>query len=104
MHPTALTPILGSTAPPVRPAEVAVQKETSQEPYDTSGLGEQEVNLDDPNKYCVLCKATFNNPVVAQQHYGGRKHQRNQTRQQMMDELGDQSEHGVFLILYAVWF
>ncbi|KAA0719845.1 Zinc finger matrin-type protein 1 [Triplophysa tibetana] len=87
------TPVLGSTVPPVRPAEVAVQKQTSQEPNDTSGLGEQEVNLDDPNKYCALCKAIFNNPVVAQQHYGGRKHQRNQTRQQMMDELGDQSEH-----------
>ncbi|XP_057217173.1 zinc finger matrin-type protein 1 [Triplophysa rosa] len=87
------TPVLGSSAPPVRPAEVAVQKQTSQEPNDTSGLGEQEVNVDDPNKYCALCKATFNNPVVAQQHYGGRKHQRNQTRQQMMDELGDQSEH-----------
>lgn len=86
------TPVLVSAAPPVRPAEVTVQKQTGQE-QDTSGLGEEEVNVDDPNKYCALCKATFNNPVVAQQHYSGRKHQRNQTRQQMMDQLGDQSEH-----------
>ncbi|XP_065100096.1 zinc finger matrin-type protein 1 [Paramisgurnus dabryanus] len=87
------TPLLASTAPVAQPAEVAVQKKSAKEQKGASVLCDQEVNDEDPIKYCKLCKASFNNALVAQQHYSGRKHQRNQTRQQMMDELADQSEH-----------
>ncbi|KAI2651523.1 Zinc finger matrin-type protein 1 [Labeo rohita] len=80
------------TAPVVVPSEAAVQNQISQEQKDTSGLGDQEVDLSDPNKYCTLCSASFNNPLVAQQHYSGRKHQRNQARQEMLDQMGEQSE------------
>ncbi|KAM3620863.1 uncharacterized protein V6R79_003058 [Siganus canaliculatus] len=52
-----------------------------------------EVDLKDPNKHCVLCAATFNNPQMAFQHYNGRKHQRNQTRQNLLKELGDAVKH-----------
>ncbi|XP_040015048.1 zinc finger matrin-type protein 1 isoform X3 [Xiphias gladius] len=48
-----------------------------------------EVDLRDPNKYCALCAASFNNPQMALQHYNGRKHQRNQARQELIKELGD---------------
>uniref|UniRef100_A0A3B4Y4M6 Zinc finger matrin-type 1 n=1 Tax=Seriola lalandi dorsalis TaxID=1841481 RepID=A0A3B4Y4M6_SERLL len=48
-----------------------------------------EVDLKDPNKCCALCAASFNNPQMALQHYNGRKHQRNQARQELMKELGD---------------
>ncbi|XP_028261300.1 zinc finger matrin-type protein 1 [Parambassis ranga] len=48
-----------------------------------------EVDLKDPSKYCGLCAASFNNPQMAMQHYNGRKHQRNQARQEMLNELGD---------------
>ncbi|XP_061688989.1 zinc finger matrin-type protein 1 isoform X2 [Syngnathoides biaculeatus] len=41
----------------------------------------------DPNKYCVLCEASFNNPQMALQHYNGRKHQRKKARQEMFKEL-----------------
>lgn len=53
-----------------------------------------EVDLSDPNKCCALCAATFNNPQMALQHYNGRKHQRNQARQELMRELGDKVEPG----------
>ncbi|XP_051533036.1 zinc finger matrin-type protein 1 isoform X2 [Myxocyprinus asiaticus] len=87
------TPTLESATPVVQPAEVAVPNHIAQEQKDSSGVGDQEVDLSDPNKFCSLCSSSFNNPVVAQQHYSGRKHQRNQARQQMLDQIGDQSEH-----------
>ncbi|KAK2862426.1 hypothetical protein Q5P01_001959 [Channa striata] len=48
-----------------------------------------DVDLKDRNKYCALCAASFNNPQMALQHYNGRKHQRNQARQELIKELGD---------------
>lgn len=53
-----------------------------------------EADLKDPNKYCVLCAASFNNPQMALQHYNGRKHQRNQSRQEMLKRLGDDVQKG----------
>ncbi|XP_077050022.1 zinc finger matrin-type protein 1 [Siphateles boraxobius] len=86
-------PILEPTSPVALPSVNAVQNPISQEQSDTSGSADQEVDLDDPNKYCTLCSASFNNPLVAQQHYSGRKHQRNQARIEMLDQMGEQSEH-----------
>ncbi|KAM6980666.1 zinc finger matrin-type protein 1 [Aplochiton taeniatus] len=48
-----------------------------------------EIDLKDPNKCCSICAASFNNPQMALQHYNGRKHQRNQSRQQLLKELGE---------------
>ncbi|KFW00204.1 Zinc finger matrin-type protein 1, partial [Eurypyga helias] len=45
----------------------------------------------DPNKYCKLCCAPFNNPLMAQQHYVGKKHRRNEAREKILEELGDQA-------------
>ncbi|KAI4827179.1 hypothetical protein KUCAC02_030596 [Chaenocephalus aceratus] len=49
----------------------------------------KDVDLKDPNKYCALCAASFNNPQMSLQHYNGRKHQRNQARQDLLKDLGD---------------
>ncbi|XP_059398252.1 zinc finger matrin-type protein 1-like isoform X2 [Carassius carassius] len=92
MRKTIPSPPEESTTPGVLPSEAAVLNQISQEQY-TSGSGDQEVDHSDPNKYCTLCSASFNNPLVAQQHYIGRKHQRNKTRQEMLDQMGEQSEH-----------
>ncbi|XP_054640599.1 zinc finger matrin-type protein 1 [Dunckerocampus dactyliophorus] len=43
----------------------------------------------DPNKYCVLCAASFNNHQMALQHYNGRKHQRKKARHELLKELED---------------
>ncbi|XP_053556294.1 lysine-rich coiled-coil protein 1 [Bombina bombina] len=48
---------------------------------------DNEADLSDPDKYCKLCCASFNNPLVAQQHYNGKKHARNEARRKMMEEL-----------------
>ncbi|XP_011612494.1 zinc finger matrin-type protein 1 isoform X3 [Takifugu rubripes] len=48
-----------------------------------------EVDTKDPNKYCSLCAVSFNNPHTALQHYNGRKHQRNLSRQELLKGVED---------------
>lgn len=38
-------------------------------------------------KYCCLCGAWFNNPLMAQQHYEGKKHRRNAARARLLEQL-----------------
>lgn len=64
-----------------------------------------EVDLKDPDKYCALCALSFNNPQMALQHYNGRKHQKNQSRQKIIKTLRDDIRQGkVLLCLYWLMF
>ncbi|KAG8439392.1 hypothetical protein GDO86_005561 [Hymenochirus boettgeri] len=38
----------------------------------------------DSTKFCTLCHATFNNPLMAEQHYKGKKHKKQETKSQLM--------------------
>ncbi|XP_030623981.1 zinc finger matrin-type protein 4 [Chanos chanos] len=40
------------------------------------------------HRYCQLCKAWFNNPGMAQQHYQGKKHRKNAVRADLLTQLG----------------
>ncbi|OXB62728.1 hypothetical protein ASZ78_010795 [Callipepla squamata] len=42
----------------------------------------------DSDRYCQLCAAWFNNPVMAQQHYDGKKHKKNAARAELLEQLG----------------
>ncbi|KAM4709172.1 lysine-rich coiled-coil protein 1 [Discoglossus pictus] len=68
--------------PPV--SEKAPQEESSTEQI---SIPDNDVDLNDPDKYCKLCCASFNKPMVAQQHYNGKKHLRNEARRKMMEEM-----------------
>ncbi|XP_015265177.1 PREDICTED: zinc finger matrin-type protein 1-like [Gekko japonicus] len=48
-------------------------------------------NLDNPEKYCKLCLVSFNNPLMAHQHYVGKKHKRNEARKKLMAEIGPEA-------------
>ena len=63
-------------------------------PAATTTTPSTEVDLKDPNRYCPLCAASFNNPQMALQHYNGRKHQRNQAKQELIKGLGDDVQQG----------
>ncbi|XP_075712511.1 lysine-rich coiled-coil protein 1 isoform X2 [Rhinoderma darwinii] len=65
--------------------EKSNQQDVSADP----SCGDNAIDLSDPNKYCKLCCASFNKPLVAQQHYNGKKHARNEARRKMMEEMGD---------------
>ncbi|XP_023676352.1 zinc finger matrin-type protein 4 [Paramormyrops kingsleyae] len=38
-------------------------------------------------KFCCLCGAWFNNPLMARQHYEGKKHKRNAARARLLEQL-----------------
>uniref|UniRef100_H3A7Y5 Matrin-type domain-containing protein n=1 Tax=Latimeria chalumnae TaxID=7897 RepID=H3A7Y5_LATCH len=40
-------------------------------------------------KFCRLCRSWFNNPMMAQQHYDGKKHKKNAARAQLLQHLGE---------------
>ncbi|XP_028829050.1 zinc finger matrin-type protein 4 isoform X2 [Denticeps clupeoides] len=46
------------------------------------------------HRYCQLCKAWFNNPGMAQQHYSGKKHKKNAARATLLEQLGKTIEFG----------
>ncbi|KAG5266339.1 hypothetical protein AALO_G00229910 [Alosa alosa] len=53
------------------------------------GVGVSRGVVREAAKYCCLCGAWFNNPLMAQQHYEGKKHRRNATRVQLLQQLAD---------------
>ncbi|CAI9594343.1 unnamed protein product, partial [Staurois parvus] len=53
---------------------------TTPAPEKTTGA----VDRSDPEKFCQLCRATFNNPHMAQQHYAGKKHKKQETKSELM--------------------
>ncbi|XP_073418194.1 zinc finger matrin-type protein 1-like isoform X3 [Dendrobates tinctorius] len=65
------------------------EKSNQQDASEDPPCGDNAIDLSDPNKYCKLCCASFNKPLVAQQHYNGKKHARNEARRKMMEELGE---------------
>ncbi|NXH55100.1 ZMAT4 protein, partial [Rhabdornis inornatus] len=42
----------------------------------------------DSDRHCQLCTAWFNNPIMAQQHYEGKKHKKNAARADLLEQLG----------------
>ncbi|XP_066502636.1 zinc finger matrin-type protein 1 isoform X2 [Hoplias malabaricus] len=81
-----------AAVPPVPTKEGAAGVEADDDQEESAASATQEVDLSDPDKYCKLCTASFNNPIMAQQHYSGRKHQRNHARQEMLNKFLKDSE------------
>ncbi|OCT99200.1 zinc finger matrin-type protein 1 [Xenopus laevis] len=76
---TAGSPALEPTSDKRSEQEVSAEQQQSS--------NDNEIDLNDPNKYCKLCCASFNKALVAQQHYSGKKHARNEARKKMMEEM-----------------
>ncbi|XP_019333872.2 lysine-rich coiled-coil protein 1 isoform X2 [Alligator mississippiensis] len=87
---TASSPTGASALPaPQQPsAEKSSQDIETEESASSSSM---TLDLNDPDKFCKLCSAPFNNPLVAHQHYVGKKHKRNELRKKMMKDLGDEA-------------
>ncbi|XP_018583977.1 zinc finger protein 346 isoform X1 [Scleropages formosus] len=45
----------------------------------------------DPNRFCAICHASFNNPLMAKQHYAGKKHKKQLTKMKLMETYGPAS-------------
>lgn len=42
----------------------------------------------DPDKFCSLCHSAFNDPAMAQQHYTGKRHRKQETKLKLMAHYG----------------
>ncbi|XP_034746746.1 zinc finger protein 346 [Etheostoma cragini] len=45
-------------------------------------------NNSNPDRFCSICQASFNNPLMAQQHYVGKKHRKQMTKLKLMETYG----------------
>ncbi|XP_041120917.1 zinc finger protein 346-like isoform X1 [Polyodon spathula] len=45
----------------------------------------------DPEKFCSICHASFNNPLMSKQHYVGKKHKKQMTKVKLMEHYGPSS-------------
>ncbi|XP_015268007.1 PREDICTED: zinc finger protein 346-like [Gekko japonicus] len=73
---------------PKAEAVVPAQKQAANAPPTTVSSNEENQNTSDPNKFCSLCHAIFNNPLMAKQHYVGKKHKKQETKLKLMAHYG----------------
>ncbi|XP_014746358.1 PREDICTED: zinc finger matrin-type protein 4 [Sturnus vulgaris] len=71
-------PALKATAPPLAPKDL---------PQTSPGPPPPQQRRDS-DRHCQLCTAWFNNPIMAQQHYDGKKHKKNAARADLLEQLG----------------
>ncbi|XP_009873938.1 PREDICTED: zinc finger matrin-type protein 1-like [Apaloderma vittatum] len=67
------------------------------EAAESSSSSDTKLNLNDPEKYCKLCCAPFNNPLMAWEHYVGKRHRKNEARQKVLKKLGDSAVPAEFV-------
>ncbi|XP_029546924.1 zinc finger protein 346 isoform X2 [Salmo trutta] len=74
--------------PPALPQALApvVKKKTQSE--EASSMASSGPAEDDQDHFCSICHASFNNPLMAKQHYEGKKHKKQLTQQKLMETYG----------------
>ncbi|XP_059207357.1 zinc finger protein 346 isoform X2 [Centropristis striata] len=74
-------PVASQTPPTVQPKKKPADELSLQ----ATGGGN---NNDNPDRFCSICQASFNNPLMAQQHYVGKKHRKQMTKMKLMETYG----------------
>ncbi|XP_069001845.1 zinc finger protein 346 isoform X2 [Embiotoca jacksoni] len=73
-------------------AQTPATPQPKKKPADDSGAvpaaGNNNNNNDNPDRFCSICQASFNNPLMAQQHYVGKKHRKQMTKLKLMETYG----------------
>lgn len=81
-------PAIADRAGLCSPAAAPSQKRPAQLPPAAVPSNEETKCTADPDKFCSLCHATFNNPLMAKQHYTGKKHRKQETKLKLMAHYG----------------
>lgn len=80
------------------PAAVQARKKPAEDPSSTlagdGGGGGGGGDDNDSNRFCSMCQASFNNPLMAQQHYVGKKHRKQMTKMKLMETYGPATAPG----------
>ncbi|XP_026183296.1 zinc finger protein 346 isoform X2 [Mastacembelus armatus] len=74
---------VGPQTPAVQTAPTASPKK---KPADD--LSSASATDNNPKRFCSICQASFNNPIMAQQHYVGKKHRKQMTKLKLMETYG----------------
>ncbi|XP_030216717.1 zinc finger protein 346 [Gadus morhua] len=87
--PQTAAPQATATAPQPKksPSAAATEPRGAGAAAGTAGTG-------DPDRFCSICEASFNNPLMAQQHYAGKKHKKQLTKQKLMETYGPSTSPG----------
>ncbi|KAM4544615.1 zinc finger protein 346 [Odontesthes bonariensis] len=89
LHAKRLRMKMVESQPPVSAeAPQKVQPKEKPAPADNSSGATGTDNNNNPDRFCSVCKASFNNPLMAQQHYVGKKHKKQMTRLKLMETYG----------------
>uniref|UniRef100_UPI0037E9560A zinc finger protein 346 isoform X2 n=1 Tax=Semicossyphus pulcher TaxID=241346 RepID=UPI0037E9560A len=79
-----LIPVASQTPPTAQP-----KKKPADDPSSAPvTAGNNNNNNHNPDRFCSICQASFNNPLMAQQHYVGKKHRKQMTKQKLMETYG----------------
>ncbi|KAJ8385407.1 hypothetical protein AAFF_G00189330 [Aldrovandia affinis] len=76
----------GFQAPALPQAKNQTKKKTDGQSIVAQGPAEG-----DPDRFCTICHASFNNPLMAKQHYVGKKHKKQLTKMKLMETYGPSS-------------
>ncbi|XP_041864364.1 zinc finger protein 346 isoform X3 [Melanotaenia boesemani] len=71
-----------------QPPEASQTAKPKEKPADVSSGVTAMDNNNNPDRFCSICKAPFNNPLMAQQHYVGKKHKKRMTKLKLMETYG----------------
>lgn len=63
-------------------------------PVDDSSTALATGDNNNPDRFCSICQASFNNPLMAQQHYVGKKHRKQMTKLKLMETYGPSTAPG----------
>ena len=85
--PLSAAPQATAIAPQPKKSPSAAAAATEPRGAGTAGTG-------DPDRFCSICEASFNNPLMAQQHYAGKKHKKQLTKQKLMETYGPSTSPG----------
>jgi hypothetical protein len=80
-------------APVVKKKKKKKKEAQSEEASNVASSGPAE---DDQGNFCSICHALFNNPLMAKQHYEGKKHKKQLTQQKLMETYGPSTAPGSF--------
>ncbi|XP_051256807.1 zinc finger protein 346 isoform X3 [Dicentrarchus labrax] len=69
--------------PPAQP-----KKKPAEDSSSVPASGNNNNNNNNPDRFCSICQASFNNPLMAQQHYVGKKHRKQMTKLKLMETYG----------------
>ncbi|XP_035482047.1 zinc finger protein 346 isoform X2 [Scophthalmus maximus] len=83
--------VAAQTAPTPQPKKKPADDSSAVPATGNNNNNNNDGNNRDPDRFCSICQASFNNPLMAQQHYVGKKHRKQMTKLKLMETYGPSS-------------